>query len=106
MLYKNAGEKLLKFRRRLGLSGVKLAEKSNVCAAYIWNLENGLALKPSVEKMKMLADALGVSMGFMIDNHLEFSDKDEAKKIFYYRFENLKPVDQVRMMKILEVLCK
>lgn len=106
MLCKNAGEKLGKLRRRLGLSLMKLAEKSNVGRTYIWNVENGFVLNPSTEKMKLLADALGVPIGFMIDNHLEFSNKDDAKKVFYYRFENLKPVDQARMMKILEVLCK
>jgi len=60
------GEKIRKLRVSKGLSLEDLAHLSSTCKSYIWELENRPNKKIDIEKIKAVAEALGVSWQLFI----------------------------------------
>ncbi len=60
---------LRKLREEKGLSMADLAAKADVTDAYIAMLETGKRANPSLEVLKRLARALGVSVAELLGDH-------------------------------------
>ena len=61
------GEKLKKHRKQKGYSLDQLAEVANTSKSYLWELENRETRKPSGEKLTLIAQALGVTTDYLLD---------------------------------------
>ena len=62
----NIGDRLKTERLSAGLSVTDLAERAGISKAYASQLEAGAQQNPSLDVLKTLADALGISVGRLI----------------------------------------
>ncbi len=81
--------KLRSLREKCGLSLDKLAEKTGVSKSYLWELENRDKGNPSAEKLAKIADTLGVSLSYLIDDEAMQPSEDMAKEAFYRKYNRL-----------------
>ena len=56
------GENIKKYRNKLGISQDQLSKKSDLAFHTIAKIEAGSTLNPTIETVKKIADALGVSL--------------------------------------------
>ena len=61
------GENIKKYRQQLGLSQDTLSKKANLAFHTVAKIETGATPNPTIETVKKIADALGVSL----DNLME-----------------------------------
>lgn len=76
------GEKITKLKKLKNLSQVDLAEATGISRDAISKYERGDAI-PSVQYAKKIADALGVSLDYLVsdDDKEEVLDNDTLKRI-------------------------
>ena len=87
-------KRLKKIREEKKLSQADLAKKADLQTAAISHFETGHR-KPSFDNLKKLADALNVSIDYLLDRELQKSG-DIAQKLFR-NFEKLSEGDQQRI---------
>lgn len=77
------GEKIYNLRKKKGLSQVDLADMLGVSRQSVSNWETGSS-NPEIGKLSPLAQALGVTVDFLLDETADFSeaDSDEANDKF------------------------
>ena len=63
---KRVGLVIKKLREEKGLSQRALADKAKVTDAYIAMLETGVRTNPTIDTLKRLAKALGVTVGELV----------------------------------------
>ncbi|MDD3064120.1 MAG: helix-turn-helix transcriptional regulator [Massilibacteroides sp.] len=56
------GDNIKKYRNKLGISQDQLSKKSDLAFHTIAKIEAGSTLNPTIETVKKIADALGVSL--------------------------------------------
>ena len=79
----------------------ELAEQTGSSKGYIWELENRDTRKPSAEKLMKIAEVLGVTSDFLLDDSKSEPDDSVMKAALYRNFERLDKNDQQRFMKII-----
>jgi transcriptional regulator with XRE-family HTH domain len=98
------GIKIRAERKKSGLTLDQLAELTQSSKSYIWELENKDGVNPSGEKISKLAEALKVSVEFLLnDNQDQPSDLD-SKNVFFRRYEKLSPDKQAAINAVLDAL--
>lgn len=95
------GDKLRKHRKDLGLSLDELALRSESSKSYLWELENRDTRKPSAEKLTRIAEVLGVTTDYLLDENADFDEK-HMKEAFYRKFSRLEAGDQQRIRDMIE----
>ncbi|QTD57196.1 helix-turn-helix domain-containing protein [Parasphingorhabdus cellanae] len=102
---KTLGQKLSECRKQKGLSLDELAKIAATSKSYLWELENRDVRKPSAEKLTKIADALGTTAGYLMDDK---SEPDEAQKqeAFFRKFSKLGEADQTRFQEMIDVWSK
>ena len=70
MLYKNFGRRVKQQRKLARLTQEKLAEKAGISFAFVGHIERGTR-KCSVDTLVKLANALGVSPNFLLQDSLD-----------------------------------
>jgi transcriptional regulator with XRE-family HTH domain len=99
------GEKIRRLRKEKGMTLDGLAEASGSSKSYIWELENSNdPLRPSAEKLQKIADALGQTVEFLIDD--EVNEEASADAAFYRKFRKLEPETKDRIREIMDVWSK
>ena len=96
------GDKIRELRKAKELTLEQLAEQTDSSKGYIWELENRDTRKPSAEKLMKIAEVLGVTTEFLLDDNKNSPDDSVLKKAFFRKFEKLGVDDQQRVMKIIE----
>ncbi len=96
------GDKIRELRKAKGMTLEQLAAQTESSKGYIWELENRNTRKPSGEKLLKIAEALGVTAEFLLDDDKNSPDDTVLKSAFFRKFEKLKAGDQERIMKIVE----
>lgn len=99
------GGKLRKLRKQKELSLDELAEKAGMSKSYLWKLENHGSTRPSAETLSGLADVLGVSIAYFLDDAClpEQSHIDDA---FFRNYMQLDVESKNQMRKILDTFRK
>lgn len=95
------GAKLRHHRQEKGYSLDKLAELTESSKSYLWELENRDTRKPSAEKLTRVAQALGVTTDYLLDETAEPDDK-MRQEVFYRKFSRLTPEDQEKINDMIE----
>jgi transcriptional regulator with XRE-family HTH domain len=98
------GEKIRAERKRLKLTLDQLAVHSYSSKSYIWELENRPVVRPSAEKISKIAEVLGVTAEYLLDDSKDspvMSDHDQA---FFRKFTKLNPDKKAQLEAILKVL--
>lgn len=96
-------ERLKKIREEKGLSQSDLAKKAGFQTAAISHFETEQR-KPSFDNLKRLADALNVSIDYLLDRPIKDSG-DIAEKVFR-DFEKLSMDDQQKIKDFTEFLAR
>lgn len=100
------GEKLRELRKQKNYTLDALAEKSGLSKSYIWELENRDSQRPSAEKLKALADALGMSVSYFIEEDVRVPEERHKDEAFYRSYQQLNSDAKEQLRKILETFKK
>lgn len=71
-------EKLIYLRKKQGLSQLQLAEMMDISRQAVSRWETGSAV-PSTENLKILSERYGVSLDYLLNEGMEFSDDQEER---------------------------
>lgn len=94
------GEKLRTLRKEKGLTLEKLAEAAGLSKSYLWELENRESQRPSAEKLTALADALGVTVPYFIEEDVRTPKERHVDEAFFRGYQKLSPEDKEQIRKI------
>lgn len=100
------GEKLRELRTKEGLTLEKLADKAGLSKSYVWELENRESQRPSAEKLTALADALGVSAAYFIEEDVRAPEERHLDDAFFRGYQKLDPDAKEQLRKILKTFKK
>ena len=101
------GEKISKQRKKQGDTLEELADKAKISKSYLWELENrDEPPSLSAEKLTRLADALGVTVGYLLDDDIREPEEKHVDEAFYRSYQNLEAQDKGQLRKILEAFKK
>lgn len=98
------GEKLRELRKGKKLTLEALATQAGVSKSYLWELENRESQRPSAEKLLALADALGVSSNFLVEDDVLTPEQHHLDEAFYRNYKKLDSEAKERLRKILDAL--
>lgn len=94
-------EKLRAHRQKLGYSLDELARLSGTSKSYLWELENRETRKPSAEKLAQIAEVLGITTDYLLDEKAEMDDT-QIKEAFFRKFNRLEDGDKKRIQEMIE----
>jgi transcriptional regulator with XRE-family HTH domain len=97
------GEKLHKLRKYKEYSLEALADKISSTKSYIWDLENKPNIRPSAETVYKLATALDTTVDVLMGEK-SMEDADEDDKVFFRKYQPLKPETKKQLSRIMDVL--
>jgi len=100
------GDKIKKLRKKQGLTLDKLSTKASLSKSYLWELENRESQSPSAEKLIALADALGVSADYFLEDDMREPEEKHLDQAFFRGYKNLDSKDKEQLRKILEAFKK
>lgn len=83
------GSKIKALRDSKGYTLEKLAELTSSSKSYIWELENKNSLRPSAEKISKLAEQLGVTIEYLIDDEASITVEDATDAKFYLKYQKM-----------------
>ena len=78
------GEKIRRLRKEKKQTLDKLAELTGSSKSYIWELENKNPPRPSAEKLSKIAQQLGTTIDYLLDDAGAVSE-EEARDVRFYR---------------------
>ena len=100
------GEKLFLLRKAKKLTLDALAEEAKLSKSYIWELENRESLRPSVEKLTALADVLGVTTSYLIEEDIREPQEKHKDEAFFRNYQKLDNESKEQLRKILDTFKK
>lgn len=83
------GSKIKELRSSKGYTLEKLAELTNSSKSYIWELENKHPPRPSAEKVSKIAEQLGVTIEYLLDNEENITLEDATDARFYRKYQKM-----------------
>ena len=94
------GEKIRRLRKEKGFTLDKLADLTESSKSYIWELENKSPPRPSAEKLAKIAEKLGTTIEFLLDESEEVKQEEAADAQFsrQYRKMDSTTKDKIRQM--------
>ncbi|MBT9599088.1 MAG: helix-turn-helix transcriptional regulator [Vitreoscilla sp.] len=100
------GEKLHQLRKERKLTLEKLAELAGLSKSYLWELENRESQRPSAEKLTALADALGVSASYFLEEDTRAPEERHLDEAFFRGYQKLDSDAKEQLRKILNTFKK
>lgn len=98
------GEKIRAERKRLALTMDELAARTESSKSYIWELENRPVVRPSADKIKRIADALGVSFEYLLDADKSEMSRSETDEVFFRKIGRLDATKRAQLEKFLKAI--
>lgn len=94
------GEKIRELRKDKKLTLEKLAEMTGSSKSYIWELENKAPPRPSAEKLSKIAEQLGVTIDYLLDDQNRINEDEAVDAQFYRKYKNMtsETKDKIRQM--------
>lgn len=98
-------EKIKKYRNIRGLTLEELAKKVGSSKSYMWQLENDPKIKPSVQLITKISEALDATVDFLMDSTKEEMDLEQEAVVLYRGYKELDPsskqliLDQIKHLK-------
>jgi transcriptional regulator with XRE-family HTH domain len=97
------GEKIRKLRKEKGFTLDKLAELAESSKSYIWELENKNPPRPSAEKLARIAEKLGTTIDFLLDEGEEVSAEEAADAQFYRQYRKMDSATKGKIRRMVEL---
>ena len=98
------GEKIYKLRREKGWTLEDLAGEIGAGKSSLWELENKAPSRPSAERIERIAQALGVTSSYLLDDAQADPTQDVADKAFFKSYSKLDTPTKKKLHDILKVL--
>lgn len=96
------GQKLKELRTKKRLTLDQLADQSGLSKSYIWELENRESQRPSAEKLASLADVLGVSINYFLEDDVRSPEDRHLDEAFFRGYQNLDASSKEHLRKVLK----
>ena len=96
-------DKIRSLRKAKGLSLEKLAAQSGSTKGHMCDIEHGKCRRPSAQLLASIADALDVSIEFLVDDNVEKPDQKTLATAMVRKFNKLSERDQLRVMEIIKM---
>lgn len=106
MVSNRLGEKIRELRKQHKLTLDKLAETASMSKSYLWELENRESLRPSAEKLTALADALGISVAYLIEDDVQSPEERHHDEAFFRNYQKLDSNAKKQLNEILKTFKK
>ncbi len=100
------GEKLRSLRTEKNLTLEKLAELAGVSKSYLWELENRESQRPSAEKLTAIADNLGVSASYFLEEDVRKPRERDLDEAFFRNYQKLDSTSKEQLRKIVKAFKK
>lgn len=100
----SVGGRIQALRKKQGLTLERLAEKAKCSKSYIWELENRNPPRPSAEKLSNIAEALDVTMDYLLD--VEVPEEDAQDRSFYREYRSMDPKVKAKVRQMAKLLWK
>ena len=98
------GDKIRKLRKAKGLTLERLAELTESSKSYIWELENKKNLpRPSAEKLSRIAEHLGMTVEYFLDEGEELAEEDAADMSFYRQYRKMDAPTKEKIRKMVKL---
>lgn len=97
------GQKIRTLRKTKGLTLEELAKMIGAGKSYLWELENKGVENPSAERLTKLADILGVTPEFLLNDKLVSPEPEVVDQAFFRQYQQLDPDTKKRIRQILEL---
>jgi transcriptional regulator with XRE-family HTH domain len=98
------GEKIRAKRKELKLTLDQLAEKTESSKSYIWELENRPVVRPSADKIGRIAEQLGVTVEYLLDDEQADMKPSDVDAVFFRKIERLDPQKRAQLEKFLKAI--
>lgn len=99
-------QKIKEARKNKGLTLEQLAKKVDSSKSYMWQLETEPKIKPSVQLISKIAEALDVTVDYLIDPKKEKMDADQEAIVFYRGFKDFDDTSKKMIKEQIEYLRK
>lgn len=97
------GDKIRDLRKEKKLTLDKLAELTGSSKSYIWELENKNPPRPSAEKLSKIAEQLGVTIEYLLDDQNKVTEADAVDAQFYRKYRNMPAETREKIRKIADM---
>jgi len=97
------GDKIRKLRKEKSLTLDRLAELTESSKSYIWELENSNPPRPSAEKLAKIANQLGTTIEFLLDESDEIHEADAADAHFYRQYQKMDPNTKEKIRRMVKL---
>jgi len=97
------GEKIRKLRKEKGLTLDKLAELTESSKSYIWELENKNPPRPSAEKLSKIAEKLGTTIEYLLDEGEAVTVEDAADAQFYRQYKKMNATTKAKIRQMVDL---
>jgi transcriptional regulator with XRE-family HTH domain len=97
------GEKIKLLRKEKGLTLDELATKAESSKSYIWELENRADFSPSAQKLAKVAEALGVTLSYFLDDENAVSQDDAVDVGFFRKYQSMDAATKAKVRKMIDL---
>ena len=84
------GTKIRRLRKEKGLSLDQLATLAETSKSYLWELENRETANPTMDKVAKIADKLGVTAEFLLNDDAAEPSESDADQVFFRKYKKLR----------------
>ena len=97
------GEKIKTLRKERGLTLEQLGEMTESSKSYIWALENKKPPRPSAGKISRIAEALGVSTEYLLNEELSTPSDELLDHAYFRKLQNLPPDTKQKIKDLIDM---
>jgi transcriptional regulator with XRE-family HTH domain len=98
------GIKIRQLRKEQGLSLDQLADRAETSKSYLWELENRETANPTMDKVSKIAEKLGVTAEFLLNDEQVAHSAEDADKAFFRKYQKLSAPTKKKIQDILNVI--
>lgn len=98
------GRKVNDLRRQKGLTLEQLAQATGSSKSYMWEIENKPVARPSAEKLNRIAEVLGVTPEFLVNEDRTEPTVNELDEAFFRKYQSLDAGTKSKLKRILKAL--
>jgi transcriptional regulator with XRE-family HTH domain len=97
------GDKIRRLRKEKKYTLDQLAELTDSSKSYIWELENKNPPRPSADKLSRIAEKLGVTIEYLLDDGESVSEEDAADAHFYRKYRKMAPETKAKIRSMVDI---
>lgn len=97
------GDKIRRCRKQKGLTLEQLAKATGSSKTYMWELENRDLRRPSARILSSIAEVLGVSLEYLLDEKDQITLTDALDAQFFRTYKGLDVTTKNRIRQLVDV---